>query len=220
MKFKGFSDETFKFLQGLAENNSKVWFEENRDIYEKHLKTPLYDLAADVGVYMATVDPEFDITPLRTVARINRDIRFSHDKSPYKTNLWASWTNKTWTEAPGFYFEVGIGSYGYGMGFYQNKKETIERFQAKIADNPRHFADITSFLAEGNFQVFGQRYKRVTGTAPKGFEQWWGFKSVYVGFSSNDVDKVKTSKFAQLLIEEYKKITKLYHFFMDLRGGI
>lgn len=218
MKFNGFSNETFKFLEDLAENNNKAWFDEHRKDYEKHLKTPLYDLATDVGVYLATVDPEFDVTPSRAVTRINRDIRFSHDKSPYKTNLWASWTNKTWTEAPGFYFEVGIAGYGYGMGFYQNKKETMERLQARIVENPKSFSEITVFLAEGNFKVLGEKYKRVTGSAPKGFEQWWGFKSVYVGFSINDVDKVKSSGFAQHLIDEYKKITKLYHFFMDLRG--
>lgn len=218
MNFKGFSNETFKFLEGLAQNNNKAWFDEHKKDYEKFLKTPLYDLSADVGVYMATVDPEFEITPSKAVTRVNRDVRFSHDKSPYKTNLWASWTNKTWNEAPGFYFEVGIGGYGYGMGFYQNKKETMERLQGKIAENPKHFAEITAFLAEGNLKALGEKYKRTSGTAPKGFEQWWGFKSVYVGFSGNDMEKTKTPEFAGELIDEYKKITRLYHFFMDLRG--
>lgn len=218
MNFKGFSDETFRFLEGLAENNNKAWFEENRKTYEKHLKNPLYDLALDVGTYMATLDPEFDVSPQRAVARINRDIRFSNDKSPYKTNLWASWTNKTWEEAPGFYFEVGISGYGYGMGFYQNKKETIKRFQERISDNPKHFKEITSFLSEGNFKVLGEKYKRVPDEAPKGLEQWWGFKSVYVGYSSADTDQVKYPNFVNKLIDEYKKITSLYNFFMDLRG--
>lgn len=217
MNFKGFTDETFRFLEGLAENNNKAWFDENKKTYEKNLKTPLYDLASDVGVYMATVDPEFEVLPSRAVARINRDIRFSNDKSLYKTNLWASWTNKTWEEAPGFYFEVGITGFGYGMGFYKNKKETIERFQARITQDPKRFLEITSFVDEGNFKVLGEKYKRVSGTPPKGLEQWWGFKSVYVGFSSSVISQVESPDFVDKLIGEYRKITKLYNFFMDLR---
>ena len=217
MIFKGFSVETFKFLADLCENNSKAWFDENRKTYEKFLKAPLYDLASDVGSYMSQVDPAFETLPARAVARINRDIRFSNDKSPYKTNLWASWSNKTWDESPGFYFEVGIDYYGYGMGFYQNKRETIERFQQRIADNPKHFKEITSFLSEGRFRILGEKYKRST-PPPAGLEDWWGFKSVYVAFQSKELEPVKKPDFTKQLIGEYKKIERLYHFFMDLRG--
>jgi uncharacterized protein (TIGR02453 family) len=216
--FKGFSDETFKFLRDLGENNNKAWFDEHKKVYEQCLKKPLVDLSTDVSGYMVTVDPGFDINPSKAVARINRDIRFSHDKSPYKTNLWASWWDKTWSEAPGYYFEVGIDYYGYGMGFYQNKKETIERFQQRISDDPKHFKEITAFLFEGNYKIKGEKYKRVAGEPPKGLEDWWGFKNVYVAFSSTNLEPIKKPEFSKQLIDEYKKIERLYHFFMDLRG--
>lgn len=73
--FDGFPPEMFDFLQGLEEDNSKAYWEANRNTWEEHVRDP-------VAAFMETLEPEFGL--LRTF-RPNRDVRFSADKSPYKT---------------------------------------------------------------------------------------------------------------------------------------
>src|SRR5690349_7448099 len=85
--FEDFTKETFKFLHGLKRNNNKPWFDSHRDEYEQYLRQPCRQL---VEVMASIVDE--DKLPLvadmkRSLFRINRDIRFSADKSPYKTHI-------------------------------------------------------------------------------------------------------------------------------------
>jgi len=82
-----FTKESVAFWKGLAKNNTKEWFDEHRKDYEKHLKAPYNALAAAICEQIVEVEPEYDTPPKQAVYRINRDIRFSKDKTPYKTEL-------------------------------------------------------------------------------------------------------------------------------------
>jgi len=82
-----FTKESVAFLKGLAKNNSKAWFDENRKDYETHLKKPYNSLAEALVEQVKEEEPEYNVEPKRATYRINRDIRFSKDKTPYKTEL-------------------------------------------------------------------------------------------------------------------------------------
>ena len=85
----GFSKQTFQFLTGLEANNSKDWFEDNRKAYETHWKDAALDFIAAVSDRMAALDPALRAEPKlnKSLRRINRDVRFSKDKSPYNARL-------------------------------------------------------------------------------------------------------------------------------------
>src|ERR1044071_3444951 len=89
MTFNGFSDETFRFLKGLGRNNNKQWFEGHRDDYEEYVKQPGFAFIEAIGPMLARFSPEVRPDPRvgGTMMRINRDIRFSPDKRPYKDHL-------------------------------------------------------------------------------------------------------------------------------------
>jgi uncharacterized protein (TIGR02453 family) len=102
----------FTFFRQLARNNNKPWFEEHRTVYEQEVKGPLRDLVEEVDVRLGQVAPEFVGDPKRSMFRIYRDVRFSKDKSPYKT-------------AAGVWFyhadagrKVGKDAEGGGAGIY------------------------------------------------------------------------------------------------------
>ena len=82
-----FTKESRTFWDGLAKNNSKVWFDEHRKDYEKHLKKPYNLLTEALVEQVKELEPEYTIEPKQATYRINRDIRFSNDKTPYKTEL-------------------------------------------------------------------------------------------------------------------------------------
>ncbi len=84
--FHGFSRAAQRFFRDLGKNNNKAWFERNRPIYEEAVREPLKGLVEALDVRLGAFAPEITGDPKRSLFRINRDIRFSKDKSPYKTN--------------------------------------------------------------------------------------------------------------------------------------
>ena len=84
--FSGFRPEALRFLRGLARHNTREWFERHRAVYETELRDPLRRLVEEMDVRLAGIAPELVGDPRRSIFRIHRDVRFSPDKSPYKTN--------------------------------------------------------------------------------------------------------------------------------------
>ncbi|MFL5575952.1 MAG: TIGR02453 family protein, partial [Gemmatimonadaceae bacterium] len=85
-----FAPASLRFLRGLAANNRKEWFEARRETYEREVRAPLRELVEEMDVRLATVAPEIVGDTKRSLFRIHRDVRFSRDKSPYKTHA-ACW---------------------------------------------------------------------------------------------------------------------------------
>jgi uncharacterized protein (TIGR02453 family) len=88
--FPGFTAESFAFFQELSRHNNKGWFDQNRARYEKHLTGAFRALLETLSPFLLTLDPQFEISGKTNgnFSRINRDIRFSKDKSPYKPNYY------------------------------------------------------------------------------------------------------------------------------------
>ena len=87
--FGGFRPAAFQFLRDLARNNEKAWFDANRDVYEREVREPMRRLVETLDAKLGSIAPEIIGDPKRSMFRIHRDIRFSKDKSPYKTNAGA-----------------------------------------------------------------------------------------------------------------------------------
>jgi len=85
-----FTKDFIKFLKGLNKNNEREWFHANKKDYVTHVKDPFKAFVQLIIDKMQKVDPTVVITPKDAIFRINRDIRFSKDKTPYKTNVSAA----------------------------------------------------------------------------------------------------------------------------------
>ena len=85
--FNGFSEKTLDFLRNLKVNNNKTWFEANKQDYEIYLLQPMRNLVFDIGEFMLSIDPYFEIRPAinKTISKIYRDIRFSRNKSLFRS---------------------------------------------------------------------------------------------------------------------------------------
>jgi uncharacterized protein (TIGR02453 family) len=87
--FEGFRPAAFRFLRDLERNNAKAWFEAHRDVYEREVREPMRRLVEALDAALGSIAPEIVGDPRRSMFRIHRDVRFSRDKSPYKTNAGA-----------------------------------------------------------------------------------------------------------------------------------
>ena len=89
-RFQGFHPEAFRFFRRLVRNNHKPWFDRNRALYQQHVAGALKALFEELAPPLLALDPDFEISGKtgRNFSRINRDIRFARDKSPYRRNLY------------------------------------------------------------------------------------------------------------------------------------
>ena len=85
-EFAGFRPEALRFLRGLRRHNTREWFERHRAAYDTEVRDPMRSLVEEMDVRLARFAPELVGDPRRSVFRIHRDVRFSADKSPYKTH--------------------------------------------------------------------------------------------------------------------------------------
>lgn len=135
-----YPDQSFvAFFKDLAANNNTEWFRGQKTRYENDVKKPFYNLVQSIG------NKYFPEVPTKNmVFRINRDIRFSKDKSPYKLHMSAlfSSTGTKDHQMPGFYFELGPELVRIGGGAYFIEKNELERLRNAIAKDPKVFYEL------------------------------------------------------------------------------
>jgi uncharacterized protein (TIGR02453 family) len=170
--FTGFPDADGRFFQALAKHNERAWFLAHKTEYEEGYNLPMKAL---LGTLRASIDkayPRCDLAEPK-VFRIFRDVRFSKDKSPYKTHIGGfiplARSGKKVTDLPmALYFHVGAKETFAAAGHYMMEKESLEGFRASIAD-PRRGKELVEILAslakKGFVAAAHDKSKRV----PKGY---------------------------------------------------
>jgi uncharacterized protein (TIGR02453 family) len=138
MTFTGFPPETFRFLKGLSENNSRAWFDAHRDDYEAFHLAPAKAFVGAIAPGLLGISPTVHAEPRvnGSIFRINRDIRFSKDKRPYKVtlDLWF-WDGETrgW-ETPGFWMRLTPSEFIAGAGMHAFGPAQMKPYRAAVLD--------------------------------------------------------------------------------------
>lgn len=221
-EFKGFSQHSLTFLQQLRQNNTKEWFEEHRHIYTDTLLEPFRALVSELGFFMQQIDDMFEIRPGigQTLSRIHRDTRFSHDKSPYRSNMWLTFkrTRKNWTDAPTFFFEIGVDWWQYGLGYYCASKTTMDLFRQSLRDNPKSFLKMAASLPP-TITLEGESYKRpLIKDQPDELATWYNRKSFAVTSIHHDMETLFSNQLVRDLQQGFGGLEQLYHYLMQIEG--
>lgn len=153
MAFRGWPAESFDFFEGLEADNTKTYWTEHKDLYETAVKGPMLDLLADLA-------PEFGEGK---VFRPYRDVRFSADKTPYKTNIGAM-----------------VGTYGYahlgadgiaaGRGYYVMAKDQLDRYRTAVVADATGAA-LEDVIAGLEGDGYGVTCHDALKTAPRGYDK-------------------------------------------------
>lgn len=170
--FNGFPRQTFAFLRGLAANNTKAWFEAHRDDFDAYWMAPARACVEALGPRLQKVAPGIQYEPKvnGSIFRVNRDVRFSRDKSPYKTtlDLWFWHGSRGGWNAPGFFVRITADSAGMGAGMHVFGKPELDRFRRAVLD-PRAGRALVKAIASvrgAGYEVEGATRK----TVPRGFD--------------------------------------------------
>ncbi|MDX5630570.1 MULTISPECIES: DUF2461 domain-containing protein [unclassified Brenneria] len=222
MHFNGFSQQGLTFLQQVRQQNDKAWFDEHRPIYEQELLAPFRALVEALSLTMLPIDDRFETRPAigKTLSRIHRDTRFSHDKSRYRSQMWLTFkrTRKDWTDAPSYFFEIAPDCWRYGLGYYSAARNTMELFRQTLRGNPQRFLEAAECLQD-TFVLEGESYKRpLIKDLPAELADWYNRKSFAAIHTSRDMEPLFSGDLVATLAQGFTQLEPLYHYLMDIEA--
>ncbi len=182
-----FTKEFIDFFIELAPNNNKEWFDENRSRYENHIREPFKKFVQHMIHQISKTNPEFkDLEAKDCIFRINRDIRFSKDKTPYKMQVSAIICpgGKKSREVNGVYFELSPENVSIYGGVYEIEKDDLYTVREGIVNdlngfkktysNPQ-FKKVFGNIHGAKNKVIPKEFKSAAETEPLIYNKQWYF---------------------------------------------
>lgn len=230
--FTGFTPDAIRFLVDLAWNNDRAWFQPRKADYERLLKEPMERLVVALAERFAARDIPLLADPKRSPFRIYRDMRFSRDKTPYKTHLAATFP---WMDAEdgavaridsdahgnGGYFNFEPGEMYAGGGMWMPEKARIDVFRQQILDDPdrvRKALDDPAFVAWFGGAESHESLKRVPPGYPRDhpMADLFRWKDIVFGRRLSDAE-VCSPDLPDLLTDGYAAALPVFRFLATLR---
>ena len=226
-----FPKATLTFLRGLKAHNERPWFEAHRAEYEAVVKAPMLALIEEMDVRLAHLAPEIIADPKRSMFRIYRDIRFSSDKSPYKTQASCWFYHRDGTRGvgreasgggAGFYFQIAPRGSFLGGGMWMPPRPALNRVREAMAADPRRFARIvTEPRLVRRFE--GLSEEAMLSRVPRGYApdhpaaRWLRFQSFVTGRELTDA-QATSPRLPALLEADYRLIVPLVRWINGVLG--
>lgn len=151
MPFRGWPAEALEFYEGLEADNSKAYWQDHKAVYESAVRGPMDELLRELAAEFGE----------GKVFRPYRDVRFSHDKSPYKTHIGATLAN-------GGYIQLGAEGLAAGSGYYVMASDQLDRYRRAVADE-RNGTDLVSRITAVAKKGIAVTTRESLKTAPRGY---------------------------------------------------
>jgi uncharacterized protein (TIGR02453 family) len=209
-----FSSDLFSFLRELKANNNRDWFGANKQRYEKSVRDPVLQFITDFAPHLKKINRHFVADPRPhggSLFRIYRDIRFSSDKSPYKTHVGISFDHERQGEwnVPVFYLHFEPGECFAGAGLWHPDPKTVNKIRSAILNNPKAWKKVL----QGGLELQGASLSR----PPRGYDPNHPLIKdlmrkdfiVYVPFTDK---QVRGNSFMQDYIKACQKMSPLVEF--------
>lgn len=165
-----FSEDTYDFLAALKAHNDREWFAEHKPRYERSVREPARAFIRAMGTMFPSISRQFVVSDRKqggSLMRIHRDVRFSKDKSPYKTNIGIHFRHVDGKDvhAPGFYVHVSPQESFLGVGIYGPPNDALNAIRRHIDRDHGAWLALRDGLVGEGFEFGGASLKR----APRGF---------------------------------------------------
>ena len=218
--FKNFPDRSALFLKKLSRNNNRGWFQSNRDIYNEDFLEPAIKFVVEMGEKLMTLSSDIHAIPKidKSIFRIHRDVRFSKNKEPYKTNMglyfWEGPGKKM--EGSGYYFHLEPKRFGVGAGMYIFTKDHMKKFRETVADPARGKeldAIVKKITQKGTYSVNGESFKKI----PRGYDpnskyaKYFLYNGIYAWYDGKDLSELKKTNPVAYIFKKFKDLAPLHN---------
>ena len=222
--FQGFTDETFDFFTAIQFNNNTEFFHSNHDWYIDSVRKPCLALAEALSDAVEAVDDDLERRPNRVLSRINRDLRFSRDKSPYRDHLWLGYRHparETGRERfeeglPGLYFEIDAQSASYGMGAYAENRPLMNGLRRRMLTEPEAFIELLDAV-QGEFTPFLRTFKRMKlpDELHPALRPWYPVRGFWLEKTITDFSLLKSPALADEVAGGFTRLAPIYRYVMS-----
>lgn len=204
--FTGFGPDLFAFLKALKANNSKEWFDKHRADFETHIREPLGDLVEKLTADFANAKLPYKGDRKKSLFRLNRDIRFSKDKTPYKVNAAAVLTCSGAKGTDGMlYLHYEPEASFVAAGYYMSEPPVLHAIRTAIASDPKAFLKVVAAMKKKDL-VLSNEYS--LKRPPKGFEGADAGVMEYVKYTSFVVSRKLGN--SDVLAANYPKVVQAF----------
>jgi len=215
-----FTSEYLEFFKTLAANNHKDWFDANRTIYTKQVKEPFARFIDDLILESAKIDTEINITHKEAIFRVNRDVRFSKDKTPYKLRMSAiiSKYGRKDKSYPGLYVELGPEKLGIYGGLFTPSTEELSKIRVSILNRFNQFNKLVSDKKFTNLfgELKGNKNKRLSKEfLEKAQKQNLLFNKQWYYVASLPADIIVSADLMPIVLRYFKAMQNLNDFFKE-----
>ena len=226
MAFTGFKEPTTDFLAALAEHNQKSWFDDHRTEYEAHWVGPAKEFVEAAGAALAEMNPEVRAEPRinGSIFRVNRDVRFSTDKRPYKDHLdlWF-WEGDRKQAVSGYFLRVTPTHLGIGVGAHGFDRERLAAYRVAVVDDEsgRALASAIDAVERARWTVHGQTYKQL----PRGYEASNAFEermlrhsALWSGEDEPHPASMRSARLVPYALRRWEQLDPLHRWLVDTLG--
>lgn len=226
--FQGFSLETISFFLQLSQNNNKAWFESHRSVYEEAVLGPSRAFVEAMGARLTAIAPTVHADPRinQSIFRVNRDMRFSKDKSPYKTYFslifWEGQGPKL--ACSSFYFHIEPPNLLLGAGIYIFPDYILQAYRQAVIDPVRGpaLSQVTQTIQNTSYTLGGKHYKRVPRDYPADHEraELLLYNGLTTGYDTVIPDILYTPELVDYCFEHFRAMLPLHRWLVELTTGI
>ncbi len=217
--FKGIKGEDIELLCINRFNDSKEFYEENKEQLKQGITVPMRQIMLDLSDLMYDIDEQMFTDPVRSVSRIYRDTRGNRSKIKYRENMWMFFRRykKEYPQAPFYFFEFFPDRYGFGLVFWTWRVTHFQIVHEMILEQPKRFLKAVKACEEAGF-VFDCRdyYKKDRyPNAPEELKKYLQAKNMSFCFYSSDMSKISTPALIDELRCAFDKARPMYEFFIE-----
>jgi uncharacterized protein (TIGR02453 family) len=223
--FNGFARELIAFLEELRANNTREWFAAHRQDYEQHFLEPAREFVLAMGEYLPRLGQHIHAEPKvrGSIFAINRDTRFSSDKTPYKPylDLWFWQGNGPSRERPGYFLRLMPERLVLGAGIHGFSDAALERYRQAVLDpelGARLEATVQAITTQAGVEVGAQTLKRVPAHLPAEHPRaaWLRYSGLYAAIDQPLRDEIFTDRLPGLCFEQYERLAPLQQWLVDV----
>jgi uncharacterized protein (TIGR02453 family) len=219
------SKDTLDFLVENRMRNDRPWYNDHKREFSDKVLEPLKELVMAMTPAMREIDPLFELAPKvdRTISRIYRDTRFTHDKSLFRDVMWIVFQRAKIANPegmPGYWFEISPSRFAYGCGFYQASNEFLGAMRQRIlAEDPLFLKARDMYERQDVFELEGEMFKRSKYPGlPEPLRFWLDRKSVSLSAYSTDFKLAFSDRLAEKLTADFRMIRPMYEFWCAVEG--
>lgn len=215
--FTGFGKGLIPFFLDLRFHNNKAFMDENRDRYLRDVRGPFYYFIETMGPVMQSIDEDMEIRPNKCLSRINRDIRFSRDKSPYRDHLWVAFRQGAVGKEgmPFYWFEISPESVTWGLGIWGENRNLMDAMRRKMEARPDDFLRLLPVLQSRGFALSGRPWKKmeVPSHIPEELKPWYVKREVFAEKLDVPMETIYSADLCDRVARDYQALAPLYHIF-------